>query len=116
MLLVRTSLVALALLGCGAGGKSHDASPPSANQSIRARERDLLGKDKASVEKLLGAPLKKSYWTNVAIPPDWTPEQRTAFEAGQLDEIWIYATGRVHFSLAGKVLQVDDDTKEVPPA
>ena len=41
----------------------------------------------------------------------------TEFRARSLDEIWIYPTGRVHFTLDGRAAKVDDKTAhDLPPA
>jgi hypothetical protein len=102
-------LLALALIACTSNSNSPEPSPPSASQKLGERERDLVEKDKAAVEALLGAPVKKTFWTNVKTPPDGTAEQVAEHEARQLDEIWVYATGSVHFIAAGNVLKVEDD-------
>lgn len=73
-------------------------------------EAQLLGMDKPEVTGLLGDPVKRGWWKTVALPADATPADVAAHEAGKLDEIWIYTQGRVHFSLAGKVIKVDDKT------
>jgi hypothetical protein len=84
--------------------------------TLTSVESSIIGKDKPEVMALLGAPLKQRYWTNVRTPDDMTPQELAAFEAEQLDEIWIYATGRVHFSIAGLAKQVDDNvSKDLPP-
>lgn len=86
---------------------------PDTLTSIR---NSLIGKGKTQVEAMLGAPLKKSYWTNMRLPAGATPQEIADFEAEQLDEIWIYANGRVHFTMAGKARSVDDNvSKDLPP-
>ena len=79
-------------------------------------EAQIVTTDKAAVEALLGPPQKKGYWTTPA-PPDGADAAAIAdFEAATLDEIWIYVSGRVHFSLAGIALEVDDKTMlDLPP-
>jgi hypothetical protein len=77
---------------------------------------DIINKTKAEVEALIGTPLKKSFWKNARLPEGATAEETAAFEAEQLDEIWIYANGRVTFTLAGKATKVDDNvSKYFPP-
>jgi hypothetical protein len=84
--------------------------------TLTSRESEILGKDKAEVMELLGAPVKQRFWTNVQTPDDMTASELAAFQAEQLDEIWIYQTGRVHFSLAGTAALVDDNvSKDLPP-
>jgi len=79
-------------------------------------QAQILTKDKASVEGLLGKPLKKSFWTNTPPPDSGNAADIAAHEASLLDEIWIYTSGRVHFALDGKALKVDDKTGlDLPP-
>jgi hypothetical protein len=80
---------------------------------IRAQ---LLRKDKATVRTLLGKPAKIGYWTTTKPPQGADAATLAAFEAATLDEIWIYAGGRVHFTLAGSAARVDDKTdRDLPP-
>lgn len=84
--------------------------------TLTSIQGSIINKAKAQVEAMLGAPLKKSYWKNVRLPEGATPQEIAAFEAEQLDEIWIYANGRVHFTLAGKAKIVDDNVSmDLPP-
>jgi hypothetical protein len=84
--------------------------------TLTSIEGNIVNKTKAEVEALIGAPLKKRFWKNVRLPEDATAEEIAAFEAEQLDEIWIYTNGRVHFTLAGKATSVDDNvSKDFPP-
>jgi hypothetical protein len=76
----------------------------------------LLHKDKAAVRGLLGQPLKIGYWTTTNPPQGASAAASAAFRASTLDEIWIYASGRVHFTLAGSAARVDDKTRlDLPP-
>jgi hypothetical protein len=84
--------------------------------TLKDIENTILTKAKAQVEALLGAPLKRRFWTNVVPPAGATPQEIAAFEAEHLDEIWIYANGRVHFTMAGKATLVDDNvSRDLPP-
>lgn len=84
--------------------------------TLTSIQGNIINKSKAQVEAMLGAPLKKRYWTNVHLAEGATPQEVAAFKAEQLDEIWIYANGRVHFTLAGKATRVDDNVaKDLPP-
>ncbi len=79
-------------------------------------QAQIVTKNKAAVEALLGKPLKKSYWTTSKPPDGANAAAVDAFEASALDEIWIYVSGRVHFSIAGSALKVDDKTdRDLPP-
>lgn len=79
-------------------------------------QAQIVTKNKAAVEQLLGKPLKKSYWTTTKPPDGANAAAIAAFEASALDEIWIYVSGRVHFSLAGAAVKVDDKTdRDLPP-
>ncbi|HEX8625690.1 MAG TPA: hypothetical protein VF782_11500 [Allosphingosinicella sp.] len=79
-------------------------------------EEQILNQDKAAVEALLGAPVKKRRWKNVPPPPGADAVALAAFEASLVDEVWIYPVGRVHFSLAGLAARVDDDvSRDLPP-
>jgi hypothetical protein len=79
-------------------------------------QANIVNKDKAQVEALLGAPVKKSYWKNAEPPQGATPQEIADFKANQMDEIWIYTNGRVHFTAAGKATSVDDNVlKDLPP-
>lgn len=83
---------------------------------LTSMTNQIVNLDKAGVEDLLGQPLKKSYWLNMRPPEGAGNAEMEAFAQGLLDEIWIYRNGRVHFSLAGKALKVDDDvSKDLPP-
>jgi hypothetical protein len=76
----------------------------------------LLHKDKATVRALLGKPTKIGYWSTTTPPQGANAATLAAFEAATLDEIWIYAGGRVHFTLAGTAAKVDDKTDwDLPP-
>jgi hypothetical protein len=80
---------------------------------IRAQ---ILKKDKAAVKALLGKPLKVGYWTTTQPPQRANRAAMAAFRMKTLDEIWIYARGRVHFNLVGKAVKVDDRTsRDLPP-
>lgn len=79
-------------------------------------QTQIMGKTKAEVEALLGKPPKKSFWTTPHAPEGADPSEIAAFEADTLDEIWIYFNGRVHFSIAGRAIKVDDKTRfDLPP-
>lgn len=76
----------------------------------------LLRKDKGTVRAMLGKPTKIGYWTTTKPPQGADAATVAAFEAATLDEIWIYAGGRVHFTLAGSAARVDDKTdRDLPP-
>jgi hypothetical protein len=77
-------------------------------------EAQILDKTKEDVETLLGKPTKVGYWTK-AKPPEGA-DATAAFEAEALDEIWIYTNGRVHFTIAGNAVKVDDKVdRDLPP-
>jgi hypothetical protein len=79
-------------------------------------QNQIVDKNKAEVEALLGKPLKVGHWKNMRPPEGANAAAMATFEATLLDEIWIYSNGRVHFSLAGKALKVDDDvSRDLPP-
>jgi len=79
-------------------------------------EAQILTKTKAEIETLLGQPLKVGYWTNAKPPEGADAAAIAAFEAESLDEIWIYAAGRVHFTMAGAAVKVDDKVdRDLPP-
>ena len=79
-------------------------------------EAQIVDKSKADVEELLGKPVKVSYWTNAKPPEGADAAAVTAFEAEALDEIWIYTNGRVHFTMAGTAVKVDDKVdRDLPP-
>lgn len=76
----------------------------------------VVGKNKAAVEALLGKPAEVGYWTTTRPPEGANAAAVAAFEDAALDEIWIYTNGRVHFSLSDKALKVDDKTRfDLPP-
>lgn len=76
----------------------------------------ILKKNKAAVEALIGKPVKIRYWKNMPWPPGATAAEIAAFKAKMLDEIWIYFNGRVHFNLAGDAAEVDDKPDlDLPP-
>ena len=78
-------------------------------------ETQILTKNKAEVEALLGKPVKIGYWTTPASPQGASAAETATFEA-RLDEIWIYFSGRVHFSIAGSAVKVDNRTNlDLPP-
>ncbi len=70
----------------------------------------IKNKTQAGVEALLGKPIDKGFWSTNEPPPGATPAQVAAHARSTLDEIWIYTNGRVHFSIAGKAIKVDDKT------
>lgn len=79
-------------------------------------QAQIVTKNKAAVEALLGKPVKVGYWTTPAPPQGADAAALAAFNANTLDEIWIYVSGRVHFNLAGSALKVDDKTSlDLPP-
>lgn len=80
-------------------------------EPLTTRQVEILVKDKAAVEALLGPPLKKEYWKTNVPPPEADAAAVTAFKAATLDEIWIYQEGRVHFSLDNIARKVDDKTR-----
>lgn len=83
---------------------------------LSERRAELEGKDKAEVFALLGQPAAVSRWKNVPPPTNVTPAELTDFEETSLADIWVYRNGRVHFSIAGKVLKVDDKYEnDLPP-
>ncbi len=85
-------------------------------ERMSEQSAQIVSKAKTAVEALLGKPMTIGYWTTGEPAPGSTPAQIAAFEDGQLDEIWIYTNGRVHFSVSGKALKVDDKTLfDLPP-
>jgi hypothetical protein len=79
-------------------------------------QAQIVSKDQAAVEALLGKPMKVGYWTTPAPPQGANAAALAAFQAQTLDEIWIYVSGRVHFAIDGKALKVDDKTgRDLPP-
>lgn len=85
-------------------------------ESLPDIQGQILNKSKAQVEALIGKPLKIGYWTNASPPKGGDAAAIAAFEGAALDEIWIYASGRVHFTMAGKAVQVDDKvSRDLPP-
>ncbi len=79
-------------------------------------EAQIVSKSKAEVETLLGKPLKVGYWTNAKPPEGADAAAVAAFEAEALDEIWIYTSGRVHFTMAGVAVKVDGKVdRDLPP-
>jgi hypothetical protein len=71
-------------------------------------QAQILDKSKEDVETLLGVPVKIGYWKNEEAPEGADAAAIAAFEAESLDEIWIYTSGRVHFTMAGTAVKVDD--------
>lgn len=85
-------------------------------ETLTSIQAQIINKNKAAVEQLLGVPQKKSFWTNTPPPAGANAAAIAAFEKTALDEIWIYFSGRVHFNLAGTAVKVDDKTgKDLPP-
>lgn len=79
-------------------------------------QAQIVSKNKAAVEALLGKPVKVGYWTTPRPPEGANAAAVAAFEAATLDEIWIYFNGRVHFAMDGTALKVDDKTsRDLPP-
>lgn len=79
-------------------------------------QAQIVSKDKAAVEALLGRPVKVGRWTTPRPPQGADAAAVAAFEAETLDEIWIYYSGRVHFALDGTARKVDDRTsRDLPP-
>lgn len=78
---------------------------------LTEQQTRILARSKAEVERLLGKPLKIGYWTTPAPPRGADRAAIAKFKANTLDEIWVYATGRVHFSLAGEARKVDNKTR-----
>ena len=77
----------------------------------------IVRQDKATVQALLGRPAKVGYWTTTLPPRNASAAMLAEFRAHTLDEIWIYPTGRVHFTLDGRAANVDDKTsRDLPPA
>ncbi|MET9272065.1 hypothetical protein [Kribbella sp. NPDC003557] len=77
----------------------------------------LLRQDKATVQALLGRPARIGYWTTTTLPRNASAAMVAEFRAHTLDEIWIYPTGRVHFTLDGRAAKVDDKPSlDLPPA
>lgn len=75
---------------------------------LSSRRAEIEGTDKDAVRALLGEPLLSSYWKNERPPENATPAEVADFESTALDEIWVYPNGRVHFTLAGTAVKVDD--------
>jgi hypothetical protein len=82
----------------------------------RTIQSQILNKHKTAVEALLGQPLRKGYSKKTKPPQGADAVAIAAFESSVLDEIWIYSTGRVHFTLAGTATKVDDKSdRDLPP-
>lgn len=85
-------------------------------EMLSSREPELVGKDKEAVKAMLGFPVKTGFWSKAEPPAGLTPDETASFEDQQLDEIWIYHNGRVHFSTAGNARRVDDNVRnDLPP-
>lgn len=80
-------------------------------EPLTSQQAQILDKNKAAVEALLGAPIKKEYWKTNVPPADADAAALAAHKAATLDEIWIYQEGRVHFSLDDIARKVDDKTR-----
>ncbi|MCX5328151.1 hypothetical protein [Streptomyces sp. NBC_00140] len=79
-------------------------------------QAQIVTQNKAAVEALLGKPLKIGYWKTPAPPQGADTAAIASFRATTLDEIWIYTSGRVHFSLDDTAVKVDDTTsRDLPP-
>ena len=52
--------------------------------------------------------MRKGDWKKTKPPQGAGAAAIAAFESSVLDEMWIYSTGRVHFTLAGTATKVDD--------
>jgi hypothetical protein len=68
--------------------------------NLTSIQSQILNKHKTAVEALSGQPLRKGYWKKTKPPQGADAAAIAAFESSVLDEIWIYSTGRVHFTLA----------------
>ena len=85
-------------------------------EPLTTRQSQILDKDKAAVEALLGPPVKKEYWKTNVPPSEADVAALASFKASTLDEIWVYQEGRVHFSLDNIARKVDDKTRfDLPP-
>lgn len=83
-------------------------------ETLNEMSEQILGKEKAAVQGMLGEPAKVGYWKKPAAPED--DGELAAFNESTLDQIWIYLNGRVHFNLAGKAVKVDDNVGlDLPP-
>lgn len=83
-------------------------------QTLSEMSEQILGKEKAAVQGMLGEPAKVGYWKNRARPED--DSELAAYNESTLDQIWIYLNGRVHFNVAGKAVKVDDKVQlDMPP-
>jgi hypothetical protein len=86
-------------------------------ETLTDMQAQILNKDKPAVNALLGDPLKVGHWTTAMPPEGANAAVLAAFQANSLDEIWIYASGRVHFNLAGTAVKVDNKTSlDLPPS
>jgi hypothetical protein len=86
-------------------------------EPLTSMQAQILDKNKAAVEALLGEPVKKRFWKNAEPPQNADAAALAAFRASMLDEIWIYSNGRVHFTLDGIAKKVDDKVRlDIPPA
>ena len=86
-------------------------------EPLTTRQVEILTKNKAAIEVLLGVPAKKEYWKTNEPPPEADAAAIAAFKVATLDEIWVYPEGRVHFSLDNIARKVDDKTRfDLPPA
>jgi chemotaxis protein CheY-P-specific phosphatase CheC len=76
----------------------------------------IVGRSKDEVRQLFGPPVTITYWTNTKTLPDTSVATRAAQAAETLDEIWVYRRGRVHFSVLGTAIRVDDRAdRDLPP-
>ena len=80
-------------------------------EPLTSKQSQILDKDKAAVEALLGQPVSIENWKTNEPPPNADAAAVTAFKAATLDVVWIYNEGRVHFSLDGIARKVDDKTR-----
>jgi hypothetical protein len=75
---------------------------------LSTRRAEIEDKNKDAVRALLGEPVLRTYWKNTLPPPNASAAELSAFLGSTLDEVWVYPNGRVHFSLAGTAIRVDD--------
>lgn len=79
------------------------------SNGLISMQAEIVGKPQEEIRQLLGEPVTTARWKTVDPEPDLTAAEVEQFMAGQLGEIWIYHSGRIHFSRTGVAVEVDED-------